>query len=333
MAAPRRLVLTAASTEYCRDELHELPGVEVIERYDLADDSPEETLAEGLVGAWAVVAGGERYGSGVLSGVTGLRAIVRWGTGSDAIDLDAASRSGVAVVTTPGANAEAVADMALSLMLASLRHLPGLESAVRTGAWRRPGITRDLAEATVGILGLGAIGRAVARRVRGFACRVIAVEPHPDRDFCATHKVELADLEEMLPQADVLTVHAPLTDGTRHMIGAPELALLPAHAVVINTSRGPLIDQRALVAALRDGVIAGAGLDVFEEEPLPEDDPLLTLPNVIVSGHASSFTHLAMRRTGAAVVASLRELLDDRLPPTCLNPQAWSWPGRGTVSR
>jgi phosphoglycerate dehydrogenase-like enzyme len=324
MAAPRRLVLTAASTEYCRDELHELPGVEVIERYDLADDSSEQPLADGLTGAWAVVAGGEHYSPAVLHGATGLRAIVRWGTGSDAIDLGAASHAGVAVVTTPGANAEAVADMALSLMLASLRHLPGLDSAVRTGAWRPPGITRDLAEATVGILGLGAIGRAVARRVRGFGCRVIAVEPQPDRDFCAANGVELADLDEMLPQADVLTVHAPLTERTRHIIGASELALLPGHAVVINTSRGPLIDQQALLAALRDGVIAGAGLDVFEEEPLPDDDPLLTLPSVIVSGHASSFTHLAMRRTGAAVVASLRELLENRLPVACLNPEAWS---------
>lgn len=328
MAASRRLVLTAASTEYCRDELHDLPDVEVIERYDLADDSPEQPLAEGLNGAWAVVAGGERYSPAVLRETTGLRAIVRWGTGSDAIDLDAASQAGVAVVTTPGANAEAVADMALSLMLASLRRLPGLDSAVRNGTWRPPGITHDLADATVGILGLGAIGRAVARRVSGFGCRVIAVEPRPNTDFCTANGVELAELDEMLTQADVLTVHAPLTEGTRHIISARELALLPSHAVVINTSRGPLIDQRALVDALRAGTIGGVGLDVFEEEPLPEDDPLLTLPNVIVSGHASSFTHLAMQRTGAAVLASLRDLLDGRLPAACLNPQAWSQNGQ-----
>ena len=328
MATSRRLILTAASTEYCRDELNGLAGVQVIERYDLADDSPERPLTDGLVGAWAVVAGGERYSPTVLHGAAGLRAIVRWGTGWDQIDLGAASQAGVAVVTTPGANAEAVADMALSLMLASLRHLPGLDSAVRTGAWRPPGITRDLAEAAVGILGLGAVGRAVARRVSGFGCRVIAVEPQPDQDFCAANGVELADLDEMLPQVDVLTLHAPLTERTRHIIGAAELALLPEHAVVINTSRGPLIDQDALVAALRDGVIAAAGLDVFKEEPLPEGDPLLTLSNVIVSGHASSFTHLAMRRTGAAVVASLRELLDDRLPASCLNPEAWAQNGQ-----
>jgi D-3-phosphoglycerate dehydrogenase / 2-oxoglutarate reductase len=328
MKAPRRLVLTAASTEYCREELDELPGIEVIERYDLADDSGEGPLADGLAGAWAVVAGGERYSPRVLQSVNGLRAIVRWGTGSDAIDLGAATQAGVAVVTTPGANAEAVADMALSLMLASLRHLPGLDSAVRTGAWRPPGIARDLAEATVGILALGAVGRAVARRLCGFGCRVIAVEPNPNRDFCAANGVELADLEEMLPQVDVLTIHAPLTEETRHVIGARELQLLPEHAVVINTSRGPLIDQRALVAALRDGGIAAAGLDVFEEEPLPGDDPLLGLPNVILSGHASSFTHLAMRRTGSAVVSGLHELLDDRLPAACLNPEAWTHNGQ-----
>jgi phosphoglycerate dehydrogenase-like enzyme len=328
MPGPRRLVLTAASTEYIRSDLDQLPGVAVVERYDLADASPEQSLTDGLRGAWAVVAGGERYSPAVLGAANGLRAIVRWGTGSDAIDLPAASQAGVAVVTTPGANAEAVADMALALMLASLRRLPSLDSAVRQGAWRPPGITRDLAGATVVIVGLGAIGRAVARRVRGFGCRTIAVEPYPERDFCSAHGVELTDLDDALSQADVLTLHAPLTETTRHVIGARELALLPPYAVLINTSRGPLLDQAALVAALSEGVIGAAGLDVFEDEPLPEDDPLMTLPNVILSGHASSFTHLAMQRTGAAVVDNLRELLDGRVPVSCLNPEVWAQNGQ-----
>jgi D-3-phosphoglycerate dehydrogenase / 2-oxoglutarate reductase len=328
MAGPRRLVLTAASTEYVRGDLDQLPGVDVVERYDLADEAPENLLSAGLRGAWAVVAGGERYSPNVLQHVNGLRAIVRWGTGSDAIDLAAATDAGVAVVTTPGANAEAVADMALTLMLATLRRLPSLERAARDGTWRPPGISHDLARATVVIVGLGAIGRAVATRVRGFGCRAVAVEPNPDREFCAAHDVELAALDEALPQADLLTIHAPLTETTRHVIGARELALLPRHAVVINTSRGPLIDQAALVDALRDGAIGGAGLDVFEEEPLPPGDPLMTLANVVLSGHASSFTHLAMRQTGEAIVAGLRELLADRLPASCLNPAAWTRNGQ-----
>ena len=128
----------------------------------------------------------------------------------------------------------------------------------------------------------------------------------------------------MLPQVDVLTLHAPLTDATRHMLGARELALLPSHAIVVNTSRGQLIDQHALVAGLRDGGIAGAGLDVFEAEPLASNDPLTTLRNVILTGHTSSFTHLAMDRTAAAVMTNLRELLAGRIPASCLNPEAWT---------
>jgi phosphoglycerate dehydrogenase-like enzyme len=274
------------------------------------------------------VAGGERYSAAVLEQATALRAIVRWGTGSDAVDLRAASQFGVAVVTTPGANADAVADLALTLMLAVVRRLSSLDSAVRTGTWRPAGISRDLAHATVAILGLGAVGRAVAQRVRGFGCRVIAIEPHPDLDFCTANGIELADLEDALPMADVVTVHAPLTPATRNIVGERELALLPDHAVVVNTARGELIDQTALVAALREKAIAGAGLDVFEREPLPEADPLTALPNVVLSGHAASFTRLAMERTGDAVVSSLLELLEERLPATCLNPEAWARKGQ-----
>jgi len=127
----------------------------------------------------------------------------------------------------------------------------------------------------------------------------------------------------MLPRADVLTLHAPLSATSRHLIGAREFQLLPRHAVVVNTARGELIDQPALVAALESGQIAAAGLDVFEREPVPPDDPILTAPNTIVSGHISSFTDLGLRRTAEAVLANLRELLAGRLPASCLNPPAW----------
>jgi phosphogluconate 2-dehydrogenase len=175
----------------------------------------------------------------------------------------------------------------------------------------------------VGIVGLGAIGRAVARRLRGFGCRILAVEPDPDLVFCDEFGVEALSLREALPRLDVLTMHAPLIPGTHHVLGADEIALLPRHAVVINTSRGPLIDQAALTAALQTGAIAGAGLDVFEEEPLPVGDPLLSMPNVITTGHIASFTRLGMGRTGEAVLANLRLLLDGELPGGCLNPTAW----------
>lgn len=292
-------------------------------RYDLGHAREANVLAEGLAGAWATIAGSEPYTRELFAVAPELRAILRWGTGSDAIDIAAATDAGVAVVTTPGANAEAVADMALTLMLACVRRLPQLDEAVRTATWRTDAPTRDLAGATVGVVGLGVIGRAVTRRLRAFGCRVLALEPNPDPEFCARYEVEVSDLEPMLPQLDVLTLHAPASASSRGLIGAGELKQLPRHAVVINTARGELIDQAALVEALHTGEIAAAGLDVFEREPVPADDPILRAPNTILSGHISSYTELGLERTAEAVLANLREVLAGRLPESCLNPEAW----------
>ena len=305
-------------------QLAEISAITVVERYELAETRDPQTVARGLDGAWAVIAGSEPYTHEVFSAAPDLKAILRFGTGSDAIDIDAATAAGVAVITTPGVNAEAVADLALTLMLACIRGLPGLDAAVRSGHWRGAGPARDLAEATVGVIGLGAIGRAVSRRLGGFSCRVLALEPNPDAEFVAQHQIELTDLNTMLPLLDVLTVHAPLTPDTRRLIGPRELALLPRHAIVVNTARGELIDQAALVAALNDGQIAGAGLDVFEREPPAPDDPILSAPHTILTGHVSSFTELGLGRMGEAVLENLREILAGRLPANCLNPSAWA---------
>ena len=319
----RTVVLAIALAERIRADLERIPEIGVVERYELSQTRDPEVVAKGLAGAWAVVAGSEPYTREVFSAAPDLKAILRFGTGSDAIDIDAATEAGVVVVTTPGVNAEAVADMALTLTLACIRGLPGLDAAVRSGKWRAAGPTRDLADAAVGVVGLGAIGQAVVRRLRGFGCRVLGLEPNPDADFVAQHQVELVDLDTMLPQADVLTLHAPLTPDTRGLIGAREFERLPRHAIVVNTARGDLIDQAALASALKSGQIAGAGLDVFEHEPPAPDDPILSAPNTILSGHVSSFTDLGVGRMGAAVLANLRELLAGRLPASTKNPAAW----------
>lgn len=323
MASSRTVVLTTDSAERIRAELEQIAEITVSPRYGLASARDPSVVAAGLDGAWATIAGSEPYTREVFSAAPDLKAILRFGTGSDAIDIDAATGAGVAVVTTPGVNAEAVADMALGLILASVRGLMRLDAAVRSGAWRAEGPTRDLAGATVGVVGLGAIGRAVTRRLRAFGCRVLALEPNPDVDFCTENAVELTGLEEMLPQVDVLTLHAPLTPTTRRLIAARELELLPRHAILVNTARGELVDQAALVSALENGQIAGAGLDVFEHEPVPPGDPILAAPNTLLSGHVSSYTELGLGRMGEAVVANLTEVVAGRLPPSCLNPTAW----------
>ena len=320
----RSVIVTTRHAERVHPELERMSGIGVRARYELAGVRDPGELARELDGAWAVIAASEPYTSAVFAGAPSLKAILRWGTGSDAIDIEAATAAGVAVVTTPGANAEAVADMALALMLSCLRRLPELDDAVRAGRWRATTApARDLAGATAGVVGLGAVGRAVVRRLRGFGCRVLALELNPDLEFCAEHEVELVELEAMLPRVDVLTLHAPHTPATRGLIGARELALLPRHAIVVNTARGELIDQAALVAALIEGRIAGAGLDVFEREPPTPGDPILSAPHTVLSGHVSSYSELGLDRTAAAVLANLRDVLDGRLPPSCLNPQAW----------
>jgi phosphoglycerate dehydrogenase-like enzyme len=324
MPLDHAVVLTFGGAERIAAELEALDEVTVVKRYELASAREDEVLALGLAGAWAVVAGSEPYTRGLFAATPELKAILRWGTGSDSIDIPAATDAGVAVITTPAVNAEAVADMALALMLACIRRLVALDAIVRSGEWRGLGPTRDLAGSTVGVVGLGAIGRAVARRLRGFDCRVLAVEPNPDVEFCTRYEVELTDLDAMLPQVDVLTLHAPLMETTRRLIGARELALLPSHAVLVNAARGDLIDQPALVAALHSGQIAAAGLDVFEREPPAPDDPILSAPNTILSGHISSYTELGLDRTGEMVVSNLRAALAGRLPPSCLNPEAWA---------
>jgi len=323
MTASHTVVLALGAAERARLELARIPGITVVERYELSCARADAVLVRGLDGVWAVVAGGEPYTRGVLEALPELKAILRWGTGSDAIDIAAATDTGVAVVNTPAVNAEAVADMALALMLACIRRLSQLDAIVRSGEWRGLGPTRDLAGATVGVVGLGAIGRAVTRRLRGFGCRVLALEPNPDVEFCQEYEVHLTDLDPMLPQIDVLTLHVPLTESTRGLLGGRELALLPRHAVLVNTARGELIDQAALVAALAGGQIAAAGLDVFEREPPARDDPILSVPNTVLSGHISSYTDLGLDRTSEAVIANLRELLAGRLPASCLNPEAW----------
>ena len=324
MTADHTVVLALGAAERIAAELEALPEIAVVERYELASARDDDVLARGLEGAWAVVAGSEPYTRGVFAATPELKAILRWGTGSDSIDIPAATDAGVAVITTPAVNAEAVADMALALMLGCIRRLPELDAIVRSGEWRGLGPTRDLASSTVGIVGLGAIGRAVARRLRGFDCRVLAVEPNADAQFCERYEVELTDLDAMLPQVDVLTLHAPLIGASRHLIGARQLEALPRHAVVINAARGGLIDQAALAAALQSGQIAAAGLDVFEHEPPARDDPILSAPNTILSGHISSYTDLGLDRTGEMVVETLRAALTGRLPASCLNPDAWA---------
>jgi D-3-phosphoglycerate dehydrogenase / 2-oxoglutarate reductase len=319
----RRVVVLSAVVGHVSNQLEPLEklGFELINLPDPRQALDERQIIAALDRAWGVIAGGETYSRQVLESVRTLRVIARTGVGYDAIDVDAATELGVAVVTTPGANAEAVADFTVALILACLRRTIEADADVRSGRWRPRQPARDLFAATVGIVGFGKIGQAVTRRLRGFNCRILVVEPFPDDDALRTLGVELVTMEEVLSQADVLSLHVPLSAVTHHLIGERELGLMQKHAVVVNTSRGSVVDGSALAAALRDGVIAAAGLDVFEHEPLPAHHELMKAQGAVLSGHIASFTEGAVAEVVRTVVTSLIELAEDRVPAGCINPE------------
>jgi len=286
MAANR--VLVSVTHIYPREAPYlrrlETAGFEVVRRVGRTGGKLTETeLIEALPGVFGTLAGSEPYTARVFEQAPDLRVIARWGVGFDAIDVAAATRHGVAVCTAVGANHETVADYALALMCALQRGVLQNHRLLTGGQWRtefRPGLWR----ATVGIVGLGRIGQAVARRCRGFEMRILAYETAPDAAFVRAHGIELVGLEDLLRQADLVTLHCPATPETHHLIDRARLALMKPTAHLVNTARGTLVDEAALHEALKSRRLAGAGLDVFEREPLTSS-PLFELDNVIVSPH------------------------------------------------
>lgn len=321
--ARARVVLVSEIARLGREHLTRLDGTfELVERHDLDNVRDARLLEEGLAGAWAVVAGSERYDAETLDLLPGLRLIVRCGVGHDAIDVEAATVRGVPVTITADANSDGVAELALTLALACLRRVALCDRNVRDGAWRPDGLAGDLTGAIVGVVGLGRIGRKFVERLGGFGCRILATEPYPDEDFCRAHGVEVVALAALLPAVDVLSLHAPLTPDTRVLIGPGELAAMKPSAVLVNTSRGGLVDEPALVEALRNGRLAAAGLDVFAQEPLPHGHPLAGLENVVLSPHVASFSRRTVERMLAAVATSLLDAEAGRIPAGCINPEA-----------
>jgi glyoxylate reductase len=248
----------------------------------------------------------DRVDAALLDAAPRLRAIANYAVGSDNIDLAAATARGIRVGVTPDVLTDATADLAFALILAAARRLVEGHEDVRAGRWRtwdpRGWLGHDVHGATLAIVGPGRIGRAVARRAEGFEMRVLTAGRGDD-------------LHAVLAQADVVSLHAPLTDQTRHLIGAAALAAMKPTAMLVNTARGGLVDQRALKAALDAGALGAAALDVTEPEPLPPDDPLLQAPRLIVVPHIGSATHRTRERMADLAVDNLLAALDGRPMP------------------
>ncbi len=267
--------------------LHRLAEVT---HYSSLPGSPSE-LTRRLQGANAAlnIRASSPFSEEVFAACPTLRLVSVWGTGVDNIDLAAASRHGVTVTNTPGVNAAAVAEHTLALMLAVARRILLSDSETKAGRWNQVLLTQ-LRGKILGVVGLGAIGRAVARLAQGIGMEVIAWTIHPSEERARALGIRLVEKEQLLRQADLVSLHLRLTPEATDFLGEKELALMKPTAYLINTARGALVNRDALYAALRDGRIAGAGLDVFHREPISPDDPLLSLPNVVLTPHIAGMT-------------------------------------------
>lgn len=258
-----------------------------------------------------------------------LKAIAQCGVGLDHIDLAAASERGIAVANTPGVQNEAVAEMALAMVFALARNLASNDAFVRRGEWltRQAPLAVNVAGARIGLIGMGGIGRALARMAAGVGMEVVYNKPSRDQDSEAAGVATYLPFDELLQSSDFVSLHLPLSEATRGMIGHAELARMKPGSFLINTARGAIVDEGALVEALRSGHLAGAGLDVMTHEPLAPDHPLASFANVILQPHAGGATKATRRAMEEQTVANLEALLSGRRPDATINPGV---PGNAT---
>jgi glyoxylate reductase len=268
----------------------------------------------------------DRVDAALLDGAPRLRIVSNMAVGYDNIDVEAATARGVLVTNTPGVLTETTADFAFALLLATARRLVEGNRLAHSGGWRtwHPSflLGQDVHGATLGIIGMGAIGRAVARRARGFAMRLLYSDSQRQPELEAELDASFAPLETLLQESDFVSLHVPLTTQTHHLIGQRELSLMKSSAILINTSRGPVVDQKALCEALRSRTIAAAGLDVAEVEPVPADDPLLELDNLTLTPHIASASIATRSRMADMAADAILAVLRGETPANLLNPRA-----------
>jgi len=254
-----------------------------------------------------------------------LKIVSNLAVGFDNIDVPAATRRRIVVTNTPDVLTETVADFAFCLLLAAGRRLVAGDAYVRAGKWKTWALMllagQDLYGATLGLIGLGRIGSAVARRAKGFEMRVIYYDPYRREDIEKQLGIEYREMNEVLREADFISVHVPLMESTRHLISHDQFRLMKKTAVFVNTSRGPVVDQRALAEALQARQIFAAGIDVFEKEPVPADEPLLKLDNAIVAPHIASASVPTRVRMATLAAENLVAVLRGKRPPNPVNPE------------
>ena len=296
-------------------ELLERNGVEVVQ---LPPGSDEETLHAEAPGAAALITrGGVKVTRGFMESAPLLKAVGVHGIGCDHVDLEAASELGKVVLNTPFALSESVAEMAIALLFALSRRVVSADKAVRAGEWHRKyddlkGI--EVRGKTVGIVGLGKIGAATARRLKSFGVKLLYNSRTRKPDLEEEIGIEYATLDSLIERSDIISLNLPYTRETHHLIDANRIAAMKDGVYIVNTARGRIIDQTALVEALRSGKVAAAGLDVFEEEPLDPGSPLASMDNVVLSPHLAASSEEAMERMAVQVAEGVLKVLSGEAP-------------------
>jgi glyoxylate reductase len=267
----------------------------------------------------------ERIDDELMEAGNKLKVVSNYAVGFNNIDIKAATERGIYVTNTPGILMDTTADAAFALLMAIARRIPEADRHIRSKGWihawgPRMYIGSDIHGKTLGILGMGRIGSAIAKRAKGFEMNVIYHDVYRREDLEEEMGITYKSRDEILSSADFLSLHVPLTPETHHMIGAEELASMKKTAFLINTSRGPVVDEKALADALKDGVIAGAGLDVFETEPVSHNSPLLGLDNIVLTPHLASGSIETRTKMATTAATNLVSVLQGRVPPNLVNP-------------
>lgn len=311
------------------DALERLAGFARVEVWDRELPPPRTHLLSRLKTVDAILTMlSDRMDAAAIASAPRLKVISNYAVGVDNIDVEAATRAGIAVGNTPGVLTNATADLAFGLLITTARRITEGDREVRAGRWRTFGpeilLGADVHGATLGIIGWGAIGQATARRAVGFGMKILYLAPRGGsrrrQDAPAPPRGTKVSLPRLLRESDFVSIHVPLTLETRHMIGARELAMMKPGAILINTARGAIVHQKALRIALKSGRLGGAGLDVTDPEPIDRNDPILKLANVVIAPHIGSASRATRERMAAMAVDNIISVMNGKRPRWCANP-------------
>ncbi|MBD2871099.1 phosphoglycerate dehydrogenase [Paenibacillus arenilitoris] len=319
MEKTKKVLVTATNySALCPEakRLLEEAGCEIVENR-LGRPHAREELIPLVTDIHGVIAGVDTWDEEVFRLAPNLKAIARFGVGVDNIDLAKASERGIKVSNVPGGNANAVAELAVGLILSLLRNIPALQQSAKRGHWDRR-VGEELAGKTVGLLGFGHIAQMVARKLQGFEVRLIAFDKYPNEAKASELGVELASSDQVLLESDIVSMHLPSLKETRHMMSHAQFAMMKSSAYFINTARGALVDEEALYKALHERMIAGAAIDVFEVEPVSADNPLFRLDNLLATPHTAAETAETYRRVGLVTARALLDVFAGKDPANLL---------------